>query len=220
MRNKHKLIIVFILFILVLVGVTGYYWWENKYYVTTDDARIDNTDSIIQVSPQMEGKIVEMDAQEGDYVHQGDIIARLSDQTLGSDQNLDLTAIKAPIDGTILQKTGHVGEEGIPGSPVYYMADLKKVYVTADVQETDLNKIKHGQPVDFTVDSFPGINFRGTVDGVKDATVSTFSLLPTQNTGGTFTKVTQRVSVKILINDLQGQKLLPGMSAVVKIHVK
>jgi len=74
--------------------------------------------------------------------------------------------------------------------------------------------------VDFTVDSFPGVRFTGRVQQIGEATAATFSLLPTRTTSGTFTKVVQRVPVKIAIDDYQGRRLLPGLSAVVRIHVR
>jgi multidrug resistance efflux pump len=88
------------------------------------------------------------------------------------------------------------------------------------VEETELHKVKAGQFVEFTVDAFPNVYFTGQVSSLGDATVSTFSLLPSQNTGGNFTKVVQRIPVKISIKDFQGCRLLPGMNAIVKIHIK
>ncbi|MCL6635610.1 MAG: efflux RND transporter periplasmic adaptor subunit, partial [Peptococcaceae bacterium] len=112
------------------------------------------------------------------------------------------------------------GEVGVPGQPIVMVADLNSLYITANVEETDLHKVRVGQKVEFTVDSFPGVRFDGRVISIGEATVSTFSLLPAQNTGGNFTKVVQRIPVKISIRDYQGRRLLPGMNAVVRIYVR
>jgi multidrug resistance efflux pump len=100
------------------------------------------------------------------------------------------------------------------------MANLDELYITANVEEDELVHIKEGQKVEYTVDSFPGRKFSGQVISIGEAANSVFSLLPAQNTGNSYVKITQRVPVKISINESYGLKLLPGMSAVVKIHIR
>jgi multidrug resistance efflux pump len=209
---------VFGLMITILVVVTSVYWYNNSHYVDTEDARVDGT--IVKVSPQISGRISEMNVAEGDDVKQGAIIARQVDYQLTPGLNLELAVVKSPITGTVIKKIGNVGEIGIPGSPVAMVADLKSLYITANIEESELYKVKLGQNVEFTVDSIPGVDFNGQVLSIGDATVSTFSLLPSQNTSGSFTKVIQRVPVKISIKSYQGQRLLPGMNAIVRIYIK
>lgn len=218
MNKKRVMILVMVMMALTLCTVTLYYWYQGSHYVTTEDARVDGT--IVKISPQISGKISEMIVAEGDNIKEGSIIARQVDFNLKSGDNLDLSVIKSPISGTIIKKIGNVGEVGVPGQPVAMVADLKGLYITANVEETELYKVKTGQKVDFTIDSIPGVQFDGQVVSIGDATVSTFSLLPSQNTGGNFTKVVQRVPVKIGIRNYQGQRILPGMNAIVKIHVR
>lgn len=218
MKNKAIIYAVLAAMILSLTGVSSYYWYKNAHYVDTEDARVEGT--IVKVSPQISGKITEMNVEEGDLLKEGAIIARQVDYTLAQGANLDLSVIKSPLSGTVIKKIGNVGEVGVPGQPLVMVADLKNLYITANIEETKLNKIKAGQDVEFTIDSIPGIKFGGQVLSIGEATVSTFSLLPSQNTGGSFTKVVQRIPVKIGIKRYQGQRLLPGMNAVVRIHVK
>jgi multidrug resistance efflux pump len=186
--------------------------------VDTEDARVDGT--IVKVSPQITGRISEMGVAEGDQVKEGAIIARQVEFNLSQSANLDLAVIKSPISGTVIKKIGNVGEVGVPGSTLVMVADLSSLYITANIEETKLYKVKPGQSVSFTVDSIPGVRFTGQVISLGEATNSTFSLLPSQNTGGNFTKVVQRVPVKISIKNYQGQRLLPGMNAIVRINVK
>ncbi|NLI14452.1 MAG: HlyD family secretion protein [Peptococcaceae bacterium] len=218
MKKKAILYVVLAAMIFSLSGVTLYYWYKNSHYVDTEDARVDGT--IVKISPQISGRISEIYVAEGDYVKEGAIIARQVDYQLTSGLNLDLAVVKSPISGTVIKKIGNVGEIGTPGSPVVMVADLKSLYITANIEETELYKVKPGQNVDFTIDSIPGVDFSGQVVSIGEATVSTFSLLPSQNTSGNFTKVVQRVPVKIGIKSYQGQRLLPGMNAVVRIYIK
>ncbi|OAT79845.1 hemolysin D [Desulfotomaculum copahuensis] len=204
--------------VVVLAGISYYYWHENTYYVSTDDAMIDG--DVYNVSPQVAAKIIEFDVNEGQMVNAGDIIARLDDTTLPPGSNSDLAVIRAPISGVVIKKVNHVGEVAAPGYPVVMMVDPHALYVTANIEETKVNRVHPGQPVDITVDQLPGKKFTGVVTSVTRATQATFSLLPTGNTGGNFTKVTQRIPVRIALNAYQGAKLLYGASAEVKIHVK
>jgi multidrug resistance efflux pump len=218
MKNKKILYLVFGLMVIIMAVVTSVYWYNSSHYVDTEDARVDGT--IVKVSPQISGRISEMNVAEGDDVKQGAIIARQVDYQLTSGLNLDLAVVKSPITGTVIKKIGNVGEIGTPGSPVALVADLKSLYITANVEEKELYKVKPGQNVEFTIDSIPGVDFSGQVHSIGDATVSTFSLLPSQNTSGNFTKVIQRIPVKISIKSYQGQRLLPGMNAIIRIYIK
>lgn len=218
MKKKAIMYAVLASMVLTLAGVSLYYWYKSNHFVDTDDARVDG--SIVRISPQITGKIKEIPVAEGDLVKEGAIIARQSDFTLKPGENLDLSIIKSPLSGTVIKKIANEGEVGVPGQPVAMVADLGSLYITANIEETKLHKVKAGQRVEFTIDGFPGAKFSGQVSSIGDATVSTFSLLPAQNTGGNFTKVVQRVPVKISIKDYEGKRLLPGMNAIVRIHVK
>jgi len=216
-KKKMLMIAVATTMVLIMAGVAGYYWYMQIHYVVTEDARIDGT--IVSVSTQITGKITDIYVQEGDMVREGQNIIRQTDLSLSSGANIDLSVIKSPTTGTVINKSGNVGEMGTPGYPILMLADLKNLYVTAEVEETDLTKIKPKQMVEFTIDAFPGVDFTGQVISVTKATVSTFSLMPAKNTGDSFTKVVQRIPVKISINDYHGCQLVPGMNVAVKIHV-
>lgn len=219
MEKKKKIMLaVLAVMVLTVASVTCYYWYMDSHYVRTDDARVDG--EIIKVSPQISGKISDVYVAEGDSVKEGDIIARQVDLTLAPGSNLDLSVIKSPAAGTVIKKIGNAGEVGVPGQPIVMVADLNSVYITTNVEETEIHKVKTGQLVEFSIDSAPGVDFTGKVISIGEATTSIFSLLPAQNTGGNYTKVIQRIPVKISIDDYKGCRLLPGMNAVVKIHVK
>src|SRR6478735_9364054 len=103
------------------------------------------------------------------------------------------------------------------GDVLAQTADLSKIYINANIKETDLGDIEEGDSVDITVDGDSGKVFKGHVEAIGRATNSVSSMLPAQNTGN-YTKVTQKVPVKISIDDAS-DKVLPGMNAEVKISI-
>ncbi len=217
-RGKLALGIVSFFFVLALAGVSLYYWYTNTFFVTTEDAYVDA--AIVKASPQVTGKILEVYVDEGEKVEAGQALARQDDTLLTPGANVDLAVIRAPISGTVLKKLVHPGEIGAPGVPAFMLADLDRVYITANVEEKRLAKVRPGQRVEVTVDGVPGRLFHGTVAEIGSAAASVFSLLPTRSTAGSFTKLVQRVPVKVELLDARGARLLPGMNAVVRIRVR
>ena len=111
------------------------------------------------------------------------------------------------------------GEYVTPGQRLLLVHDPKKVWIDANVKETDIRKVKIGQTVDVTVDAFPDKKFAGKVTAIGNAATSEFALLPTPNPSGNFTKITQRLRVRVAID--QEQNLLrPGMMVEVFIDVR
>lgn len=133
--------------------------------------------------------------------------------------NLDNTKVTAPIDGTIVQINSHVGDTVSQGQAVMAIVDFSKLQVTAYVLEGDLEKVKTNQAVTLSVDAFPNSSFTGKVQSIGLATASEFSLLSTTNNSGNYTKVSQRVPVKVSI-DAENSNIIPGMSVTAKIKVK
>lgn len=125
----------------------------------------------------------------------------------------------APVDGYISLKAVNPGEIVASGQSLFALADLKDVWVNARIEETKISRIKVGCEVDYTVDGYPGREFRGKVYDIGTATSSTFALIPTENASGNFTKVTQRIPIKISLPEDSGLIFRPGMSVLVKIHL-
>ncbi len=107
------------------------------------------------------------------------------------------TYIYAPADGTVVKKTANVGASLSPGQNIITMTQGDTVWVTANFKETQLKGVRPGEPAKVEVDSFPGRVFKGRVQSVNEATGSAISLLPADNASGNFTKVVQRVPVRI-----------------------
>jgi membrane fusion protein, multidrug efflux system len=128
--------------------------------------------------------------------------------------NLSYTTIVAPVDGTVGNRTLRVGQFVQAGTQLMSVVPTDAAYVVANYKETQLTDVKRGQPVTIEVDMFPGRLFHGHVDSMAPASGQTFALLPPDNATGNFTKVVQRIPVKITL-DLESARsgdLRPGMS--------
>lgn len=131
----------------------------------------------------------------------------------------DNTIITAPVSGSVALKSVNPGEVVAAGQPLFSVTDLNDVWVNARIEETKIGKVKIGQTVEYTVDGYPGRTFSGTIYDIGTAVNSVFSLIPTENSSGNFTKVTQRIPVKITLPQDTGFIFRPGMSAYIKISV-
>ncbi|TYO65261.1 HlyD family secretion protein [Bradyrhizobium hipponense] len=151
-------------------------------------------------------------------------IAQLARARAVADQaqlNLSYTEITAPVDGTIGARSLRVGQFVQAGTQLMAVVPLDAVYVVANFKETQLTHVRPGQPVELHVDSFHSRTLRGHVDSLSPASGLEFALLPPDNATGNFTKIVQRVPVKILLDDHSLTGLLrPGMSAVPTVDTK
>ena len=135
--------------------------------------------------------------------------------------NLSYTQIKAPVDGTVGARSLRVGQYVQAGTQLMAVVPLDAVYVIANFKETQLTNVRGGQPVEVEIDSFRGIKLRGHVDSLSPASGLEFALLPPDNATGNFTKIVQRVPVKIVLDDNKLKGLLrPGMSAEPTVNTK
>ncbi len=136
--------------------------------------------------------------------------------------DLDTTTLRAPIDGSVGDLAARVGERVNSGERLLSLVPLQAVYVEANYKETQLTRMNIGQPVTLKVDAFPGARLRGHVDSLSPASGAEFALLPAQNATGNFTKIVQRVPVKIALEadePLRG-RLRPGMSVVATVDTQ
>ncbi len=133
--------------------------------------------------------------------------------------NLSYATIVSPSDGVVGNRTLRVGQYVQAGTQLMSVVPLSEAYVVANYKETQLTDVKPGQPVDIEVDMFPGRVFHGVVDSLAPSSGQTFALLPPDNATGNFTKVVQRIPVRIsLAGDAQAAgDLRPGMSVVPSI---
>ena len=135
--------------------------------------------------------------------------------------NLSYTRVIAPSSGVVSKKTVELGQLVQAGQPLMSVVPLEDVWVTANLKETEVADVQPGEPVDFTVDAYPGRHFTGHVQSLSPATGARFSLLPPDNATGNFTKVVQRVPVRVRPDKVDpAHPLRPGLSVVVTIQTK
>jgi len=136
-------------------------------------------------------------------------------------QKIDLRdrTIKSRIEGVVDKVFVDVGEYVTPAQRLAIIHDPKTIWVEANIKETDVRKLKIGQSVEISVDAFPDLDITGTVDAIGNSTTSEFALLPTPNPSGNFTKITQRLPVRIKVDQEEGL-LRPGMMVEVNIDIR
>ena len=139
-----------------------------------------------------------------------------------AERDLSFTVIRAPIDGVIGNRAMQVGDFVQTGQRLASLVPLSDVYIDANFKETQLSRLKPGQPVSISVDALNGHDITGTVASVSPASGSVFSLLPPDNATGNFTKIVQRLTVRIRLpaKVTDQRQLRPGMSVVASVNTK
>lgn len=134
---------------------------------------------------------------------------------------LSYTKISAPQDGYV-SKTAVVEGQLVQPDQALMSISLPGIWIIANFKETQIERVKIGQPVDIYIDAYPSTIFHGKVESFQVGTGSRFSVLPSENASGNFVKVVQRIPVKIVFDDVPEDKylLFPGMSVTPKVHVK
>ncbi len=139
-----------------------------------------------------------------------------------AENDLDNTVIRAPISGIVGNRAGQVGQYVKPGTQLLSLVPLPQVYVTANFKETQLTRMRPGQIAEVSVDAYPDMTIEGRVESFAPASGAQFSLLPPDNATGNFTKIVQRVPVRIALpasGPLAGL-LRPGLSVTVTVETR
>ncbi len=135
--------------------------------------------------------------------------------------NLAHTEVRAPASGIVSQADRlQVGQFMMQGLSAVSLVKDEKSWIEANFKETDLENMRVGQPVSIEVDSFPGVILSGRVESIGAGTGSEFSLLPAQNSNGNWVKITQRVPVRIAIEENLSRPLITGLSAYVRVDTR
>ena len=197
--------------------------WEKKQSefqqaeqrTRTTEAQIAAADAAVAEARANEGELQVFDNQLERMRH--DIVgAEASRDILKA--NLDDHEVRSPISGIVDEIFADRGEYIRQGQQILIMHDPGKVWVVANIKETDIRHIEPGKPATISVDAYPDHEFTGKVLRVGDAATSQFSLLPSPNLSGNFTKITQRLKVLIDIEQ-DGKVLKPGMMVEVEIAI-
>ena len=170
-----------------------------------------------EVDAQIKQRAV-LDAQEQQL--QADLNAK-QEALKVAQTNLDYTRILAPTDGIVGERKVRVGQLVSPGTQVIALVE-NTIWVQANYEETQLTQVVKGDSAQVTVDTFPGVVLRGHVEEIAPASGSQFALLPPDNATGNYTKIVQRIPVKIVLdpNPDLANRLRPGMSVIAEIITK
>jgi membrane fusion protein (multidrug efflux system) len=176
-------------------------------------AALENENAELEVQKRQQALL---DSQE--LILRGDLNAKRASLSL-SRINLGYTRIEAPEAGIVSEHKVLPGQLVSPGTQVISLVQ-GDVWVQANYKETQVGKIRPGDPAEMRVDAIPGVTFHGKVDHVSPATGSQFALLPPDNATGNFTKIVQRLAVKIVLDPAQENegRLRPGLSVTATIH--
>jgi membrane fusion protein, multidrug efflux system len=136
--------------------------------------------------------------------------------------DLDNTRIRAPVSGVVGNRAGQIGQYVKPGTELASLVPLPRVYVTANFKETQLTLMRPGQRAEVSVDAYPDHTLEGRIDSFAPASGAEFSLLPPDNATGNFTKIVQRVPVRIALprDDPLARLLRPGLSVTVTVDTR
>ncbi|MEK8130367.1 efflux RND transporter periplasmic adaptor subunit [Paenibacillus filicis] len=215
--NKKRIILAIVI-VLVLVG--GYFgvnaYVESGKYVTTEDAKVQG--DLRAIGSLSAGKLVEWKYKEGDSFAKGDVLGIVETVPARGNTPASTVEITAAEGGTVIQSAAVQNQTVAPGAALAMSADLDALYITANLQETEVNSVKVGNKVTIQIDAFKGETFTGHIDKIGLGTNSSFSLLGSSNTSGNFTKVIQRIPVKIALDGTRGKRLIPGLNATVRIE--
>ncbi|WP_145340965.1 HlyD family secretion protein [Staphylococcus condimenti] len=212
--KKIILVNIITIIVLVLIGIGGFYYYNQATgYIKTDNAKVDGEQ--MKIASPISGKLDSFDAKENKDYSKGDKLAEVTGKGEdGSPQKMD---IEMPQKGSIVKTDGIEGDMVQTGSPIAYAYNLDDLYITANVDEKDISDVEKGNDVDVKIDG-QNSKVKGKVDEVGKATAASFSLMPSSNSDGNYTKVSQVVPVKISLDSAPSNSVVPGMNAEVSIH--
>jgi membrane fusion protein (multidrug efflux system) len=134
--------------------------------------------------------------------------------------DLHRTVVRAPADGVVTQAGRlQVGQMVFPGVPMVSIVRADAMRIDANFKETELDRMRPGQPVDIHLDAYPDLRLKGHIASIGSGTGSEFSVLPAQNATGNWVKIIQRVPVRVAIDSKSDRPLIAGLSAAVTVHV-
>ncbi|MBL8906366.1 MAG: HlyD family secretion protein [Rhizobiales bacterium] len=160
-------------------------------------------------------QVIQAEAQEARAT-----LAQLNTELARAERDLSFTEIKAPFDGIIANRAVEPGQFVQTGQRLMALVPVATAYVEANLKETQLAEVHPGQKAEISVDAWNGATISGTVESISPASGAEFSLLPPENATGNFTKITQRVPVRIRLDSHDAARLRAGLSVVVDIDTR
>lgn len=205
--------IIVMLCLLAVIAGGGYYVTQQVNYVMTDNARV-IADMETVAAPE-NGRLDTWSAQTGEQVQAGTLLGIEKANTAKPQDE-----IKAPMEGTVLKTNASPGQMVAQKQPLAMIADMKKMYILAYIDETQIGDVSVGNTVDLYLDAYSGTKFSGEVSeiGYEAGNFLQGGQSSNSQQSGTPSKEVQRVPVKIMVDDFYGNYVALGMNATVKIH--
>jgi membrane fusion protein (multidrug efflux system) len=200
------------------LAATGYGSQQNAQAAQSKNAGAEA--AILRDQANLVSALKQVDLLKAEIAQAEAASARAAALQAQAELNLGYTTIVAPIDGVVGNRTLRVGQYVQAGTQLMSLVPASGAYVIANYKETQLTHVREGQPVDVSVDMFPGQVVHGHVDSLAPASGQEFALLPPDNATGNFTKIVQRIPVKIVLQGGAQIDLRPGMSVVPHISTK
>lgn len=144
-------------------------------------------------------------------------ISSLNEQLKNAKLNLRYCTLLSPINGRVAKKYRSIGDVVGPGTPVYALIDPKDIYILVLLEETKLKGVEPGCPANIKIDAYPDLHYKGVVKEILPASAAKFALVPRDISAGEFTKVVQRMQVKVRITEGDISKLVVGMGGEIEI---
>ena len=206
--SRTMIIAAAIVILLAGLGIAGYFIYEGSFYYQTDNAKVDTV--IYQLTANASGELVRMNVSQGEEVKAGQVLARVENGPF----------VLSPVDGTVTDVKMQKGDYATAMDVILVVAKTSDMYITANVEETNILKIQKGQSVSVYLDAY-GRSFDGYVANVNTVTSTelTGSAL-SFTTSGTYSKVTQLIPIKIKLLDNVDLIDIIGTNATVKIRIK
>lgn len=206
--SRTMVITVAIVLVLVGLGFAGYFIYQGTFYYQTDNAKVDTV--IHQLAANASGQLIRLYVAQGDAVKAGQVLAQVEKSPY----------IRSPIEGTVTEVKMQKGDYVTTSDIILVVAKTSDMYITANVEETNILKIQKGQSVSVSLDAY-GRSFAGYVEDVNTVTSTKLSGgVSSFTTSGTYTKVTQLIPVKIKLVDNVDLADIIGTNATIKIRIR
>lgn len=207
-KSKNLILSIVAILIMIGVGIWYYSYWEGNNYFQTENAKV--TAKMYSVVPATAGKLVKYTIEQGSIVKENEVIGRVENGSY----------IKSPINGEVVKSSATLNQIVAPTAAVAVIADTDDIYIGANIEETDILKIKEGQEVTVELDAYPGQKLKAHVTEIDKTTQTAITgNAMSFSTSGTYTKVTQLIPIKIKMDDIDLNGLI-GTNATVKIRIR
>ncbi len=206
--SRPMVIFVTIVILLAGLGIAGYFIYQGSFYYQTDNAKVDTM--IYQLTANANGQLLRLYVSQGDEVKAGQVLAQVENGPY----------LRSPVEGTVTDVKMQKGNYVVASDIILVVAKTSDMYITANVEETNILKIQMGQSVSVSLDAY-GRSFDGYVDDVNTVTSTKLTGSASSfTTSGTYTKVTQLIPIKIKLLENVDLANIIGTNATVKIRIK